>query len=321
MVFTLMAVMFAAVSVALLVWAASSLLGDAVSGEKKKLQARLSSEIRMDEPDTAFARSIRRDIDVKGISRILIRFPPALGVHLALEQTWPNMTVARFLAIAGGIAAGVFIIGLAFVGSVLVAGGAALAAGFIPFGLLSNRRARRQNLLSEQLPEALDFLGRILRAGHSLSTGLQMIGEELPQPLAEEFRRAYSAHSLGRSLDDALKEAANRVTSTDFGFFVTAVLIQRQTGGDLSEVLDNISDMIRGRLRLQQQVRAKTAEGRFTGYILAAFPAIMFFLSYALNPTYASVLLHGTGVYLLATSAGLCTVGLILIRKITTVRV
>jgi tight adherence protein B len=99
------------------------------------------------------------------------------------------------------------------------------------------------------------------------------------------------------------------------------VLIQRQTGGDLSEVLNNISDMIRGRLRLQQHVKAKTAEGRFTGYILTAFPIIMFFLSYALNPGYASVLLHGTGLYLLMGAGALCAVGLFVIRKITTVRV
>jgi tight adherence protein B len=169
--------------------------------------------------------------------------------------------------------------------------------------------------------QALDFLSRILRAGHSLSTGLQMMAEELPQPLANEFRRAYDQHSLGQTMEDCLKDMSTRIESTDFAFFVTAVLIQRQTGGDLSEVLGNISDMIRGRIRLQNHVKAKTAEGRFTGYILTAFPAVMFFVSYSLNPDYASVLLHGKGLMLLGVAFGFQMMGLYCIKKITTVRV
>ena len=113
-----------------------------------------------------------------------------------------------------------------------------------------------------------------------------------------------------------------RIETTDFAFFVTAVLIQRQTGGDLSEVLNNISGMIRQRVRLQQHVKAKTAEGRFTGYILVAFPAVMFVLAFMMNPDYAGVLIHtGTGRMLLGTAFGLQMLGLYAIRKITTVRV
>src|SRR5437763_13379614 len=98
--------------------------------------------------------------------------------------------------------------------------------------------------MSDQLPEALDFLARILRAGHSLTTGLQMMGTELPDPLAQEFRRCYDQHSLGQPLEDCLREMAARIESTEFQFFVTAVLIQRNTGGDLSQVLNNISSTI-----------------------------------------------------------------------------
>lgn len=112
--------------------------------------------------------------------------------------------------------------------------GVGLAATYLPLAVLNARRNRRQRQLSMQLPEALDFLSRVLRAGHSFSTGLQMLGDELPQPLAAEFRRAYNQHSLGQTLEDCLKDMARRIESTDFAFFVTAVLIQRQTGGDLS---------------------------------------------------------------------------------------
>jgi tight adherence protein B len=115
---------------------------------------------------------------------------------------------------------------------------------------------------------------------------------------------------------------STRIESTDFAFFITAVLIQRQSGGDLSEVLNNISGMIRQRIRLQQHVKAKTAEGRFTGYILVAFPAVMFMIAYVLNPGYAGILLHtNMGLTLLGVSFGLCVAGLLAIRKITTVKV
>jgi tight adherence protein B len=176
--------------------------------------------------------------------------------------------------------------------------------------------------MANQLPEALDFLSRILRAGHSLSTGLQMMGEELPEPIASEFTRCYHQHSLGQPLENCLKEMSARVDSTDFAFFVTAVLIQRQTGGDLSEVLNNISGMIRQRIRLQANVKAKTAEGRFTGYILVAFPMVMFLLSNAINPQYAGVMIRTPiGLTLLGVAGGMMMFGLLAIRKITTVRV
>jgi tight adherence protein B len=187
---------------------------------------------------------------------------------------------------------------------------------------LSARRARRQRTITEQLPEALDFLGRVLRAGHSLSTGFQMIAEELPQPLAGEFRRCYDQHSLGQPMEEALKDMAARIESTDFAFFVTTILIQRQTGGDLSEVLGNIGNMIRQRVKLAMSVKSKTAEGRFTGYILVAFPAVMFVLMYVLNPSSVAVMLHSsTGLTMLGVAVGLQAMGLFAIKKITTVRV
>ncbi len=149
-----------------------------------------------------------------------------------------------------------------------------------------------------------------------------MMADELPMPLSGEFRRCYDAHSVGQALEESLKDTAVRVDNPDFGFFVTAILIQRQTGGDLSEVLDNISDMIRQRIRLGQHVKAKTAEGRFTGYILVVFPVVLFFVSYYLNPGYASVLLHtSTGLWLLATAAVMLMLGTWAIRKITTIKV
>src|SRR5204863_3305281 len=158
------------------------------------------------------------------------------------------------------------------------------------FWIVNSKYARRQRMLDDQLPDALEFLARILRAGHSLTTGLQMGGDELPEPLSLEFRRCYDQHSLGQPLDVGLREMAHRVGTTDFSFFVTAVLIQRTTGGDLAEVLGNISTMIRARIRLQQHVKAITAEGRLVGSILIVLPFVFCGIMYLLNPTYAGVL-------------------------------
>ena len=173
--------------------------------------------------------------------------------------------------------------------------------------MVMRKKNKRQRQLALQLPEALEFLQRVLRAGHSLSTGLSMMAEELPQPLSAEFRRCYDEHSLGQPLEECLREMARRIESTDFAFFVTAVLIQRQTGGDLSQVLGNISGMIRQRIRLQQYVKAKTAEGRFTGYILVCFPVLMFFIASSMNPEYKKNLLGtSSGLTMLSIAAVLC---------------
>ena len=144
----------------------------------------------------------------------------------------------------------------------------------------------------------------------------------MPKPLGGEFRRCYDQHSLGQPLEEALREMARRIESTDFAFFVTAVLIQRQTGGDLSQVLGNISGVLRQRIRLSQFVKAKTAEGRFTGYVLVAFPIMMFFIASSMNKDYKKNLLeNSTGLTLLAVAGGLVILGLVTIRKITTVKV
>ena len=289
--------------------------------EKRKLAERLTTDNRFD-PATASARAIKIQLEQTELPPLLSRVQFLNTLHRHLEQAFPNTTLVRFLLLSVSVAFFAGAVMLLVTGSPIPGMLAALGAGYVPFFLVSMKRARRLKALCDQLPEALDFLSRALKAGHSLSTGLQMMADELPAPLSTEFRQCYDQHSLGQSLDDALKETAKRIESTDFAFFVTAVLIQRQTGGDLSEVLKNISGMIRGRVRLGQHVKAKTAEGRFTGYVLVAFPAVMFLISYYMNPGYAGILLSDPGGrMLLCTAVGLQIMGLFAIRKITTVKV
>lgn len=306
----------------LVVFTVWQLIRTLLNPEKRKLKERLSTEGPRSQQNGNAPLSITVESGATGLSAQLTKLGPLGGLYRQIIQAWPDLSLVVFLCSAAGLALTCAVLSFAVTGALIVAGVAAIVGGYIPFLLLSRKRNKRQQLLSNQLPDALDFLSRILKAGHSFSTGLQMMAEELPKPLGAEFGRAYDQHSLGLSMEDALRDMAVRIESTDFAFFVTATLIQRQTGGDLSEVLNNISGMIRQRIRLAQNVRAKTAEGRFTGYILSAFPAVMFVIASVMNPEYTQVLWKTTtGMMLLAVAFGLTLTGLFVIKKITTVRV
>jgi tight adherence protein B len=238
-----------------------------------------------------------------------------------LKRAYPDLILARFMILVIGIAGMSFFAAYVMMQSSLAGLIAAAGASFIPFLIVNAKCRRRLRTMDDQLPEALDFLSRVLRAGHSLTTGLQMAADELPDPLAAEFSRCYDRHSVGTPLDEAMREMAERVGTSDFAFFVTAVLIQRQTGGDLAEVLTNIGSMVRARIRLQQHVKAITAEGRLVGYILVVLPVVFFCALYALNPTYARVLLvDREGTFLLGGALVLQMFGLISIRRIVSVK-
>jgi tight adherence protein B len=312
----------AAGAVALLVFVVAQFVGTMLNPDKRKLKERLTGDGRLDDKSPNAQRNIVLQQQPQGLGSILIQYSFFDKLEKMLRYASPEMTLTRFVTIALGVGVSVLVITLLVTQSLIVAGVAGAIGIYGPCIWLSRKGATRQKMIGDQLPEGLDFLGRILKAGHSLSTGLQMLADELPKPLAGEFRRTYDQHSLGQSMEDSLRDMATRIDSTDFAFFVTAVLIQRQTGGDLSEVLGNISSMIRQRIRLQQHVRAKTAEGRFTGYILAAFPAVMFVIAYALNREYAGVLINtNIGLTMLGVAFGLQLMGLYCIRRITTVEV
>jgi tight adherence protein B len=318
---TLLLPLLVAAAVAMLALGVWRIAAGLVGGEKKKIAERLSAENRFD-PVAASAKAIRIQLESTHIPSLLSRSEFFNSLNRKLSQTFPSVTIVKFLTVSGAAGLVTGVIMLLLTTSLIPAVVCGLGAAYLPIFVLSQKRSRHQKALCDQLPEALDFLSRALKAGHSLSTGIQMMADELPEPLAGEFRQCYDQHSLGQSLDDALKDMSVRVESTDVSFFVTAVLIQRTTGGDLSEVLRNISSMIRQRVRLLQQVKAKTAEGRLTGYIMVAFPIVMFFVASSLNPEYGQILLHTPqGLKLLAVAAGLQVAGLLAIKRITTVKV
>src|SRR3989440_4097913 len=309
-------ILLIAISAALAAWAIAQLALSYFSTDKNKIQQRLSNNWR---PDIASAlnKPVTISLEMKEIPVFLARSAYMQRLYRKLVQAYPEAKLTTFLSICLGIGMACFVLVILIMDS-FTGGLFAFVCGlYAPILFLNSKRARRQRALNNQLPEALDFLARILRAGHSLSTGLQMMGDELNPPIKDVFRRCYDQHSLGVPLEQAMREMASRVDSPDFAFFVTAVLIQRQTGGDLTEVLDRISAMVRGRLRLANHVKAITAEGRMTGNILVAFPAVLFIVSYVLNPGYAGILIREElGKMLLGASVAFQIFGLFVIRPI-----
>jgi len=314
-------ILLIALAVALAAWGAAQFVISLIHGDKQKLHQRLASEWRSD-VDALLNRSLMVRPELRNVPTFLARYPFIQKINRKLLYAYPEAKLVRFLAITLFISMVLFVLITLAMDSLVIGLLVGVGGGYMPLMAVNGKRSRRQRAIAEQIPDALDFLTRVLRAGHSLSTGIQMMGDELPQPIGLEFRRCYDQHSLGVRLEDALREMAGRIDSSDFAFFVTAVLIQRQTGGDLSEVLNNISTMVRARFRLQEHVKAVTAEGRLTGYILVAFPAVLFIVSYALNPAYASVLLTtDVGKILLISAAAMQMIGLFAIRKIVAVKV
>ena len=287
--------------------------------KKRRLQERLGAA-----PESAYESQFgpialaEKPADLTGM---LARSTAVQSFHGKLARAYPGVVLRRFMMMIAGCAALAALLG--FIGTQSMTAGIFLGAvaAMLPFLIVSSRCAKHQKVVEDQLPESLDFLARVLRAGHSLATGLQMAGEELPQPLAGEFRRCYDQHSLGANLEVSMKEMAERVGTPYFSFFVTAFLIQRTTGGDLAEVLTNIGNMVRARIRLQQHVKAITAEGRLVGYILLVLPVIFYCVLYFINRSYAEVLIKTTeGFYFLCGAIVLQLLGLVSIKRIVSVK-
>jgi tight adherence protein B len=178
---------------------------------------------------------------------------------------------------------------------VIVRSGWAFPAGFalgasLPVVFLRVKRSRRMRAFEEQFPEALDLIARALKAGHAFATGLKMVADELPEPVGPEFRKTFDEQNFGLPLKDALENLTLRIPLLDVRFFATAVLIQRDTGGNLSEILENLAHVVRERFKILRQVRVYTAHGRLTGYVLLALPAFLGVALMFINPEHMELL-------------------------------
>ncbi len=254
------------------------------------------------------------------MQKLVTRVPQFKDLENLLEQARSSWSLQTFLILTVGLS-------LAFGLSFMMASGSllfgALAAAFgasLPWLLVRRKRRHRIDKTEEQLPEAIDLLGRAIRAGHPLSAGIKMVGDEAPEPVAEPFRRAFEEQRFGMVFEDSMYGMIDRVPLVDFRILVTAILIQREVGGNLAEILDNISYTIRARFTIRRQLRVYTAQGRMSGYVLAVLPPTVGFVIYLLNGDYMLTLFRDPiGKFLLVSGLILQILGYLWIRKIVDV--
>lgn len=260
--------------------------------------------------------------DATGLQRMLLLLPRVHTMDRMVEQSGLTMSVGNLIGLmllCGGI--GLF--------SMVVLGRGWLM-GFIvgailwSLPLLYVRRKRQQRLakLGEQLPDAIDLMGRALRAGHAFQTALNMVGEEMAEPVGKEFRILFDEINYGITLQDAMMNLLERVPSDDLKYMAVAVLIQRETGGNLAELLDNISSIIRARMKLMGEIRTLSAEGRMSAWILGVLPFAVGLVINLVNPEFLDPLWHDPmGIKMVYAALVMMVLGVLWMRKIIRIRV
>jgi tight adherence protein B len=258
--------------------------------------------------------------DVPGLFE---RFFQKFGdVNKIFEQADTSLTVLKLLLISIGMTFAGAILALAIRIVPLLVPLVAAVMGFLPLMWVLFRRKKRLKHFAAQLPEAMEMIARTLRSGQSLGFGISLVATEMGQPISGEFNRVFEEQNLGIPMEQSLNELAERIPNLDLKFFVTAVILQRQTGGDLAEILDKIGNLIRDRFRIWGQVQALTGEGRLSGVVLLVLPFVLFLAVYQLNPTYITVLFTDPmGTKMLAAAVVMQILGALVIRKIVNIRV
>jgi len=241
-----------------------------------------------------------------------------------IEQSGLELSVANFLMMTMGILLGVTVVGCVLLPAKFM-WGAPLAGSILasfPYVYVMFVRGRRLKKFASQLPKALDLMAQAMRAGQSLPAGIQLVGEQLPEPLGPEFHTAYEQQNLGSTIIDSLDQMCDRIPDLDLRFFTTAVTLQRQTGGDLAEILDKIGKLIRERFKIKGMIQALTGEGRISGAVLLAMPPILFGVMLKLNYKYVMKLFEDPlGHKMLAAAIVMQVLGALWIKKIINIKV
>lgn len=273
---------------------------------------------RLELSETTIVKNVERLTSIPALDRVFARAGdvPA-GLQGLLNSADVPITVGRFVLASLVLAAFTYVVVVFFlslygIGLIL----AALAAA-LPTLYVRRRRAARFRTFEEQFPDAIDLIARAMRAGHGLSVGIGMAADELPQPVAREFRILYDWQNFGMSLPDALHRFAERVPILDARFFATAVLTQRESGGNLAEVLDNLARVIRERFRVKRQIRVLSTHGRMTGAVLAGMPPALAFYFLITKPDYITELATDPlGVKMVIGALALQILGMLIIRRL-----
>jgi tight adherence protein B len=299
-------------------------LYDEREAQARVLRDRLSATQQSAEPSLPDAAFLRDEV----LSRIpafdtwLRRSERVSVLQKMLAQGHVDVRAGNFLILCAVSAVLLAAIAIIAGGNLLFGWVGALLGFFLPYAYASNRRAKRFAKFEEKFPEAIDTLARAVRAGHAFTTALEMIANEVSEPVAGEFRQLYEEQKFGLPVRDALLNLADRVPLVDVKFFITAVMLQRETGGNLAEILDNLSYVIRERFKILRQVRVHTAQGRLTMVLLMGLPPTIVVIMQLINPGFIQPLFTDPiGHALIVGGITMQTIGYFVIRKIIRIQV
>ncbi len=290
-----------------------------VAGRLEKISRRQEDALQ------PLAPQLVRDEGLSGVPllhRLLLRWSWSKSLQRFLAQAGWKTKAGKFVLVSGVLAFGSFLLCASLVAFLPAAFVAGVAAGLIPFVMASFQRARRFARFQRNFPEAIDLLTRSVRAGHAFTVGLEMISKELPEPVAGEFRTTFDEYNFGLPLREALVHLTERMPLDDVRFFATAMLIQKESGGNLAELLESLARITRERFKILGEVRTRTAQGRMTAGILIALPPLLFVVLNLLNPGYAQLLLTDKlGHKILAIAFSLQVIGSAVLWKIVQIKV
>jgi len=286
--------------------------------EQRIMRIRISkSEL---DPDKNSAESLLKENQsdkLEWLDLLLQKFHLSTFLKSRIIQADLKISVGMLLLYTVGLAIFGFVIASLCISLVPIEILAACALGAIPFGVVSFMRSRRVNAFNAALPDAIDMMARALRAGHSMVASINVVAEQSMEPVRSEFAEVFKQQNFGLPLRDAMMQMLDHVPSQDLRVLVTGILVQKETGGNLTEILDRTAAVIRDRLRIQGEIKTHTAQGRMTGYILCSLPVVMLIAINLVNPGYSNLLIHTDfGHILLYIGMGLLAIGGLVIRAI-----
>jgi len=311
------------VAVTLLTLAVLSLIRRYAVDKERLVRKRLDAIRLLAATNNAETRQVVRDDHLSRIpllNRWLERLNISKNLQRIIAQANLSISVSRvFLMMAIGGVTGLFFTMRS--GNPILIGGVTFVLGGLPLFYVLHRRKARLKMFEQQFPDALDMMTSALRAGHGFTKAMQLVAMEAPDPIGMEFRKTFEEQNLGLPVKEALLNLTERIGSVDLKLFVTAVLIQRESGGNLTEVLIKIGETIRARFKLMGQVKALTAQGRFSSWILDGLPVVLGLVISILNPDYLMLLFKDPfGKMMVTMALVLETIGFMAIRKIVTVK-
>ncbi len=308
--------------VTLLVVAVSAMMrGDSEAEMEQRLSVLTGQKKGRGTGDASLQGDMMR-ASVEGVGLLEKTLVKYLNLKMMFEQADVSFTVTKFLLVCVVSGTVGFVLPTLSGMPIKFAPIVSITFVFMPLLWLMMKRKSRLKKFAAQLPEALELVARALRAGHSLAAGMNLVASEMSAPIAKEFRRTFDEQNLGMPMEEALENLSDRVPNLDLKFFVTAVVLQRQTGGDLAEILDKIGRLIRERFKIYGQVQALTGEGRLSGIVLLALPPALFAAVFKMNPDYLMLLFtDDLGKKMLVGGLLMQLFGAIVIRKIVNIRV